>query len=92
MECIEQRMEFLHLNQSLPAGQLTRKFLAENIVLPINADGEVIETTIVGVNLLACVIMLAAEPEPFQQLSDIFAATEKDAYRAQVDTKALSFN
>jgi hypothetical protein len=91
-------MKFFHLNQSLPAGQLIRKFSAENIVLPINADGELIDTTIVGVNLLARVIMLAAEPEPFQQLSDIFAAAEKDACRAQdarraqVDNKALSFN
>jgi hypothetical protein len=92
MERNEQRNEFLLLNQSLPAGQLIRKFLAENIALPINADGEVIDTAVVSVNLLARVIMLAVEPEPFQQLSDIFAAAEKDAHRAQVDDKALSFN
>jgi hypothetical protein len=88
----EQCNEFLLLNQSLPAGQLIRKFLAENIVLPINVNGEVIDTAVVSVNLLARVIMLAVEPEPFQQLSDIFAAAEKDAHRAQVDDKVLSFN
>jgi hypothetical protein len=92
MERNKQRNELFLLNQSLPAGQLMRKFLAKNIVLPINADGEVIDTAVVSVNLLARVIMLAVEPEPFQQLSDIFAAAEKDAHRAQVDDKALSFN
>jgi hypothetical protein len=36
--------------------------------------------------------MLAAEPESFQQLSEIFSAPEKESRRAQVDNKALSFN
>jgi hypothetical protein len=52
----------LHLNQSLPAGQLIRKFLFKNIVLPIDADCEAIDATIVGVIFLARVIMLAVEP------------------------------
>jgi hypothetical protein len=59
LKLVVQHMEFLHLNQSLPAGQLIRKFLVKNIVLPINADSEVIDTTIVGVNLLA------HEPYPY---------------------------
>jgi hypothetical protein len=85
-------MEFLQLNQNLYAGQLIKKFLVENILLPINADGEVLGTSVIGVNLLARVIMLAAEPESFQQLTEIFSAPEKDSHRAQVDNKALSFN
>ncbi len=68
-----------------------KKFLVKNIVLPINADGEVIDTTVVGVNLLACVIMLAAELEPFQQLSEIFSAPENFFNAAQFPARKFLY-
>ena len=46
----------------------------------------------VTVNIGARVIMLAVEPDSYLALNDIFAAPAKEARRAQIDDKNLSFN
>ncbi len=71
---------------------IIRKFLADNILLPLNADGDVVAVNTIGVNLGARIIMMAVEPDSYQSLQDIFAAPEKEDWRAQIDDKELSFN
>jgi hypothetical protein len=69
---------------------LVKKFLTENIILPVNLDGDVVEPD--NVNILARVLMLAVDPEPFSYLNDIFSAPDKEAKRANIDSPLLSFN
>ncbi len=63
-------------------------------MLPVNADGDVIdvESISISVNIGARIIMLDVEPESYSSLNNIFASPEKDARRAQIDDKSLSFN
>ena len=88
----QQRQEFMEIGRNLPALTIVQKFLSENIVLPVNADGSVIDVESISVNIGARVIMLAVEPESYSSLNNIFASPEKDARRAQIDDKSLSFN
>ncbi len=75
----QQRSEFLQIGDNLPALLIVQKFLSDNILLPVNADGDVIDVETISVNIGACVILLAVEPEPYSVLNDIFASPEKEA-------------
>jgi hypothetical protein len=88
----QQKKLFLGLQEHQVAVQLVRKFLAENIFLPVNADGNVINVEEISVNVGARVIMLAADPETYDALVSIFSSPAKEERRAHVDNKALSFN
>ncbi len=88
----QQKEEFTRLGGNLPAVMIIQKFLAENILLPVNADGSVIDVESITVNVGACVIMLAVDPESYSALNDIFASPDKEVRQAQIDDKSLSFN
>jgi hypothetical protein len=75
-----------------PAVTIVQKFLSENICLPENADGNVLDVNSIPINVGACVIMLAVESDSYLALNDIFAALVKEARQAQIDDKSLSFN
>ncbi len=79
------------LGGHLPSLMIIRKFLSKNIVLPLNAGGDVIDVKSISVNIGARVIMLAVELESYSELNNIFASPENDARRAQIDAKSLSF-
>jgi hypothetical protein len=91
-ERIQQRHEFSNIegaNNIL----LVQIFLSDNILVPVNADGDVISTEETSFNTGARVIMLAVETEPsFEYLSDIFRAPEKSDRRRQIDDDTLSFD
>jgi hypothetical protein len=57
---------------------IIRNFLADNILLPLNANGNMVAVNTIGVNLGAHIIMMAVEPDSYQSLQDIFAAPEKE--------------
>jgi hypothetical protein len=65
----------------------TADFYAENIILPFNADGNVVNVENISVNLGSQIIMLAVESVSYMSLNDIFAVLDKDIHRAQVDDK-----
>jgi len=88
----QQKEEFTRLGGNLPAVTIIQKFLTENILLPVNADGSVIDVESITVNVGARVIMLAVDPESYSALNDIFASPDKEVRRAQIDDKSLSFN
>jgi hypothetical protein len=88
----QQLQEFLAIGSNPPALLIVQKFLSENICIPVNADGIAIDPECVTVNIGARVIMLAVEPDSYLALNDIFAAPAKEARRAQIDDKNLSFN
>ena len=83
----QQKKLFLGLQEHQVAVQLVRKFLAENIFLPVNADGNVINVEEISVNVGARVIMLAADPETYDALVSIFSLPAKEERRAHVDKK-----
>jgi hypothetical protein len=91
-ERIQQRNEFLNIevaNNIL----LVQKILSDNILVPVNADGDVISAEEVSLNTGARVIMLAVETEPsFEYLSDNFRAPEKSDRKRQIDDDTLSFD
>jgi hypothetical protein len=53
---------------------IIQKFLTDNIRLPINADGTVIDVKGISINVGAQAIMPAVDPEPYCALNDIFTA------------------
>ncbi len=71
---------------------IVHKFLMENISLPVNADGTVIDVDSININHGARVIMLAVESESYSALNDIFAVLDKELGRAHIDNENLSFN
>jgi hypothetical protein len=71
---------------------IVQKFLSENVMLPVNADGSVIDVDCININTGARVIMLAIEPDLYLALNYIFAAPSKELQRAHIDNDALSFN
>jgi hypothetical protein len=52
----------------LTAVHLIRKFLVDNIFLPVNADGDAINVEEISVNVGARVIMLAADPQTYDAI------------------------
>jgi len=88
----QQLQDFLTMGSNPPAVIIVQKFLSENICMPVNADGNVIDVDSISINVGARVIMLAVEPDSYLALNDIFAAPAKEARRAQIDDKSLSFN
>ena len=74
----QQRQEFVQVGTNLPAVMIVKKFLSENIVLPVNADGDVIDVESISINVGARVIMLAVDPESYSALNDIFASLGKE--------------
>jgi len=82
----------MNLKDNLAAAHLLWKFLVENIFLPVNANGDVINVEEISVNIGARVIMLAADPETYEALSSIFSLPAKEERREHVDNKALSFH
>jgi hypothetical protein len=94
-ERAQQRLEFTRIgvgSNPQPAIMLIRKFLMENILVPRDADGNVVDVNNISANLGARIIMLAVDPDSFMSLNEIFAAPDKEARRAQIDDKSLSFN
>jgi len=87
-----QKNGFMSLDGNMSALLIVRKFLSENILMPLNADGNVISIENVSVNVGAQMIMLAAEPETYEALSSIFLSPAKEDRRAHIDDKSLSFN
>ena len=71
---------------------IVRKFLSENILLPLNADGDVISVENISVNIGAWVIMLAFDPEMYEAPTSIFSSPAKEDRRAHIDDKSLSCN
>jgi hypothetical protein len=57
---------------------IVRKFLSENILLPLNADRDIISIENISVNVGARVIMLAADPETYEALTSIFSSPVKE--------------
>jgi hypothetical protein len=57
---------------------VVQKFLLENIILPVNADGTVSDVDSININTGARVIMLAVEQESYSALNDIFAVPNKE--------------
>ncbi len=88
----QQKAAFMELATDMPALLLVRKFLSDNIFLPVNADGNVISVEDITVNVGARVIMLAADPETFEALSSIFSSPAKEDRCRHIDDKSLSFN
>jgi len=88
----QQLQHFLGIRESPAVLMIVRKFLSENIMLPVNADGSVIDVDCININTGARVIMLAVEPDSYLALNDIFAAPSKESRRAHIDNDALSFN
>jgi hypothetical protein len=83
---------FLDIREIPAAQMIFCKFLSENIMLPVNADGSVIDVDCININTGARVIMLAMEPDSYLALNDIFAAPSKDLRWAHIDNDALPFN
>jgi hypothetical protein len=54
-----------------------RKFLMDNILLPRDADGNVVDVNNISANLGAHIVMLAIDPDSYMSLNEIFAAPEK---------------
>jgi hypothetical protein len=71
---------------------LIQKYLMDNILVPYDADGNVVDVNNISANLGACIIMLAVDPDSYMSLNEIFAAPDKEAHRAPIDDKSLSFN
>ncbi|MFO0446830.1 MAG: hypothetical protein ACK51L_04090 [bacterium] len=88
----QQLQHFLGIRESPAVLMIVRKFLSENIMLPVNADGSVIDVDCININTGARVIMLAVEPDSYLALNDISAAPSKESRRAHIDNDALSFN
>jgi hypothetical protein len=74
------------------ATALIRNFLADSIVLPFDADHNVVNVENISVKLVSRIIMLVVEPDSCMSRNDIFTAPDKDTQRAQVDDKSLSFD
>jgi hypothetical protein len=94
VEGAQQRLEFTRVgvdSNPQPAIMLIQKFLMENILVPCDADGNVVDVNNISANLGAHIIMLAVEPDSYT-LNETFAAPDKEACRAQIDDKSLSFN
>jgi hypothetical protein len=64
----QQKNLFMNLKDNLTAVHLIRKFLVDNIFLPVNADGDAINVEEISVNVGARVIMLAADPETYDAI------------------------
>jgi len=75
----QQLQHFLGIRESPAVLMIVRKFLSENIMLPVNADGSVIDVDCININTGARVIMLAVEPDSYLALNDIFAAPSKES-------------
>jgi len=88
----QQLQDFLTMGSNPPAVIIVQKFLSENICMPVNADGNVIDVDSIPIIFGARVIMLGVEPDSYLALKNIFAALVKEARRAQIDDKSLSFN
>ncbi len=63
---------------------LIQKFLMDNILVPRDVDGNVVDVNIISANLGAR-IMMAVDPDSYMSLNEIFAASDKEARRAQID-------
>jgi hypothetical protein len=59
----QQLQDFLTMGSNPPAVIIVQKFLTENICMPVNADGNVIDVDSIPINVGARVIMLAVEPD-----------------------------
>jgi len=64
----QQKNLFMNLKDNLTAVHLIRKFLVDNIFLPVNADGDAINVEEISVNVGARVIMLAADPQTYDAI------------------------
>jgi hypothetical protein len=64
------------------------KFLSENLFLPVNADGDMINMENISVNVGAWVIKLAADPETDNALTSIFSSYAKEERCAHIDDKS----
>jgi hypothetical protein len=62
-----------------------RKFLYNNIMVPVHGDGNAVVPEHVNVSLGACIVMLAI-------LEDIFAAPSKETRHTQIDDPGLYYN
>jgi hypothetical protein len=75
----QQLQHFLDIRESPAVLMIVHKFLSENIMLPVNVDGSVIDVDCININTGARVIMLAVEPDSYLALNDIFAAPSKES-------------
>ncbi len=95
VERAQQRLEFTRIgvgSNRQPAIMLIQKFLMDNILVPRDVDGNVVDVNNISANVGARIIMLAVDPDSYMSLNEIFAAPDKEARRAQIDDKSLSFN
>jgi hypothetical protein len=76
------------LHENMSALLIVCKFLSENILLPLNADGDVISVENISVNIGAWVIMLAFDPEMYEAPTSIFSSPAKEDQCAHIDDKS----
>jgi hypothetical protein len=74
----QQKNLFMNLKDNLAAVHLIWRFLVDNIFLPVNADGDVINVEEISVHIGARVIMLVADPGTSDALSSIFSLPAKE--------------
>jgi hypothetical protein len=88
------QLEYLRtmINDNVNQLSFVRKFLCDNIMVPINCDVQAENPSHINVNLQARIIMLANDPSSCAILEDIHAAPDKVARRPHIDDPRLSNN
>lgn len=84
-----QRMEFMVLNDA--DHQLIRTFLHQNIIVPKNADGDIVSLDELSLNEICRALSLANESESYTLLSQIFS-TPKGMRRIAIDDPLKSYD
>ena len=67
--------------------QFVRKYLIDNIAIPTNIEGTIVDANHVTINLACRAVMLGHDPTSSATLSDIYSAPPPEERRARLDDK-----